>query len=364
MKVLIIINSLGIGGAERLVTDSLSIYKDKGVNVTLLLLNYKETFLLDQIVKSGIQIKYLSKGSQYNIYSPINILKLKKEFKLYDIIHVHLFPSLYWASLANIFSINKTKLIFTEHNTTNRRMNNFLLKKIDSLIYKQYSKIISIGENTQRNLKESLNIRVIDPKFEVIENGINLDRFFSKNIHCLNEIKDWQIIQISSFRKQKDQLTLIEAMRYLPTNFFLKLVGDGSEIEKCRLLVNELKLQDRISFLGNRDDIPQLLEESHISVLSSHYEGLSLSSIECMASGRPFIASDVPGLTEVVEGAGVLFNVGDAVGLSNIITNLANDQEYYNKIANQCIERAMLYDIDNMVNKYIEVYKEIINEEK
>ena len=72
---------------------------------------------------------------------------------------------------------------------------------------------------------------------------------------------------------QKDQDTLIRAFSLLPNNYKLWLVGDG---ERCKILENlviELKLSERVKFWGICSDIPQILEQSHVVVLSSHWEG-------------------------------------------------------------------------------------------
>ena len=94
--------------------------------------------------------------------------------------------------------------------------------------------------------------------------------------------------------------------------------------------------------------------------MSSEYEGLSLSSLEAMSSGKPLIASDVNGLREVVHGAGILFDVNNEQQLADEITKLVEDHSYYNRIASQCLERAMQYDFRIMGEKYLEVYRSVL----
>ena len=94
--------------------------------------------------------------------------------------------------------------------------------------------------------------------------------------------------------------------------------------------------------------------------MSSEYEGLSLSSIEGMAAGKPFVATDVNGLREVVKDAGVLFELYDSVQLATILMRLKSDKEYYEKIVSKCRKRASQYDIQQMVEKYLNVYREIV----
>ena len=145
----------------------------------------------------------------------------------------------------------------------------------------------------------------------------------------------------------------------LPKRVKLLLVGDGITKKECISLVKELGLQERVLFLGLRMDVPQLLKTADVIVLSSKYEGLSLSSIEGMASGRPFVAADVPGLSEVVDGAGVLFPMGDDKILAIKISKLIEDKLYYEKVVAACQNRAANYDIKTMVEKHLTLYKSL-----
>lgn len=103
--------------------------------------------------------------------------------------------------------------------------------------------------------------------------------------------------------------------------------------------------------------------ERHISPIrdiKSHWEGLSLSSVEGMASGRPFVASDVDGLREVVDGAGVLFPHGDHEALAHSIQELCENPELYKQVAQRCQERAKQFDISIMAEKYNQLCQNLI----
>lgn len=76
-------------------------------------------------------------------------------------------------------------------------------------------------------------------------------------------------------------------------------------------------------------------------------------------AARPFVASDVPGLSEVVEGYGILFPKGDSDALSTEVLRLMNDRAYYEEIAKKGLERAMQFDINLMVERTIELYREL-----
>ena len=94
--------------------------------------------------------------------------------------------------------------------------------------------------------------------------------------------------------------------------------------------------------------------------MSSHREGLSLSNVEGMSSGNPFVASDVEGLREVTKGYGVLFSHSDDKALATIIQKLSEDKEYRQKIASKCLERAKMFDIQKMVDSYNNVYLDLV----
>ena len=86
---------------------------------------------------------------------------------------------------------------------------------------------------------------------------------------------------------------------------------------------------------------------------------MSLSSIEGLASGRPFIASDVDGLHDIVRGAGVLFPEGDDKELASQIRILCEHPDEYQSVALQCQQRASQYDISIMAKNYLKLYNSL-----
>ncbi|PKV50984.1 glycosyltransferase involved in cell wall biosynthesis [Aquimarina sp. MAR_2010_214] len=365
MKVLQVINSLLSGGAEKLLVDSIIKYENKGLQVDLLLL-YGEKTPFYEYLQSRSNVNIISLGDKSFVYNPMFALRLNKYLKRYDIVHVHLFPSLYWVALANLISLKKHKIVLTEHSSSNKRRNHSFFRTVDRIIYKQFNKIITISNSVNDNLQNHLG-----SKFTMVHkiyNGIDLEAIRTAKEYDKSELgldKDTKlVIQVSSFRYPKDQETVIKAISKLPENVNLLLVGDGELRKKCEELSEKLRIQQRVYFLGIRSDVPRLLKTSDIVVLSSHYEGLSLSSVEGMASGKPFIATSSPGLKEVVENAGRLFPIGDVSALVKEISSLLDDSVHYNEIVYSCQKKAKLFDIEIMTDKYIEVYKEIIKNPK
>lgn len=359
MRILHVINSMETGGAEKLLLDTLPHYSSYGVSVDICLLNGKEYPFLKELKRTFVGDIYVSNVK--SLYSPKQLIPLWKyvRIKRYDIIHVHLFPSLYWSALLKVFMGKNIKMVFTEHSTSNRRLQNFWFRQVDKICYKAYSKIIAITPEVKTVLKEKL--RLSDDKIKIIHNGIDTKIYSSASPSDKKDFFKSQykfIIQVSRFHQQKDQETLIRAMVLLPTVYVLLLVGDGETRVRCEKLSLELGLKDRVKFLGMRTDIPNLLKMSDIVVQSSHSEGFGLSAVEGMAAGKAVIVSDIKGLGGVVRGAGLLFEKENPHDLKNKILSLEDNTAYIN-VANCCLNRAADFDIKKMITKYITLYEEI-----
>lgn len=364
MKVLHVINSLATGGAEKLLLDTIPLYNKSGITADVVVFQDKN-YPFQKALGETKSCKIYNFNTN-SVYSPVSIFKLMRILRKYDIVHTHLFPGQYFVVIAKILSFSSVKLVFTEHNTTNRRLENKIFKVIDKLIYMFYESIIAISPEIKKIL--IAHISFAKNKIHVIENGVAISNIVDATplkkelLHQNIKETDQLIIQVAGFREQKDQETLIRAISLLPITCKLVLVGEGITKTRCQNLVKVLHLEERVFFLGIRTDIPQLLKTADIVVLSSHYEGMSLSSIEGMASGKPFIASNVPGLSEMVQGSGVLFEDRNEEELADIIIRLLEDESYYMRVASACVMHAKKFDIQIMVNKYIKLYKEICNE--
>ena len=354
------ITTLDVGGAERLMVDLLPLLRNKGFDVELLLFDGVETALKDEFSKTGIKIHELSRGRQLRnykkIYNPYNIIRLKKFLKGYDVIHTHNTACQLFVPLAILSTRSKTKLVTTEHNTTNRRRSLRWFKPIDKWMYKQYDSIVCISDQTYDNLIDYI---CSDSKVRTIYNGVDVNRFL-KPIKRIEGHNQFIVTMVAAFREQKDHSTLLKAMTLLPDNYSLRLVGQGDTEESVKQYCSKLGLDARVEFMGLRMDIPNLLAESDINVLSSHWEGFGLVAVEGMASGRPFIASDVDGLRDVVGGAGILFPHGDAKALANLIKELCENPRYYKQVAQACQERANNYDISKMAASYHALYESLL----
>ena len=356
MKILHVITTLNFGGAERLMVDLLPRLKNEGSNeVELVVFKGGNTPFYQELVSKGISVNIFS--SSHNVYNPQNFIKLLSIVGRYDIIHSHNTACQFYAAFASRVARCKAIMVTTEHNSTNRRRSIRWLKPVDKWMYNCYDAIVCIANQTFNNLAQYIGDC---SRLETIFNGVDVSRFI-RPIGKISTKQGFVITMVAAFRPQKDYDTLLRAMTHLPSNYRLWIVGGGdpNESGRVKLYCTQLGLDERVDFLGVRPDVPDILEKSDIIVLSSHWEGLSLSSIEGMASGRPFIASDVDGLHEIVKGSGILFSEGDDRNLAASIQNLCENPETYHHIAQSCQERARQYDISVMADKYLKLYKKL-----
>lgn len=353
MRILHVITSLRTGGAEKLMVDLLPRISQSGNTVDLCVFDGIRTPFYEELEAKGIRIISLRIGG--SVYDIRNIFALIPLLKNYDIVHTHNTASQLFVAIANWF-VRKPKLITTEHNTTNRRRGKWYLKWGDKWMYRQYRRIICISNQAERNLVEYIGSST---KILTIFNGIDVERFALAKPFPKEDAKKIVVTMVAAFRAQKDQKTLIKAFDLLPENYLLQLVGDGELRKEVAFFASQYKCADRIIFMGNRNDVPEILKGSDVLVLSSHYEGLSLSSLESMASGTPFIASDVDGLHEIVDGYGLLFLHEDEKELANLIIRLSEDKGLSDCVSVKCVERARQFDIEVMANKYMSVYTEL-----
>lgn len=362
MRILELITSLRLGGAERLVTDLAVGFKEEGHDVVVALLDGTRTPFHDELEAKGVRIVPLGEGagSMRNPFLVFRLVRLLAR-ECFDVVHTHNSSCQFLAAFASLFL--KLRLVTTEHNTSNRRRAWGWFKPLDRWMYSRYSRIVCVGSEVRHNLEDYLGETVIG-KTVIISNGIDLGRFSNAvPDHGISSMPGHKVVMVAAFRPQKDQVTLIRSMSLLPPDYKLFLVGgvewpeDQPNLDSCKALVEELGLESRVRFLGKRGDVPSILAASDVVVLSTHYEGMSLSVVEGMASGRPFIASDVPGVQEQVGGAGLLFPDGNPAVLAQMLRKVCEDTSLGNAVAAKCLSRASKFSLDASVRCYLREYE-------
>lgn len=352
-----------MGGAQSLLVELAPVQKDMGHDVLVLELeSSKDRTLVNKLQDKGVEVKSIS--SSRSVRNPLNIFSIIPYLKQCDIAHVHLFPANYWTAIAKIISCCKTPIVTTEHSTNNKRRNIPIFKYIDAFIYNRYQNVIACADKAL----ETFKARYPKTNCMSIPNGVDISKYKDALPYTKQELANiaddtFVTTMVARFDYPKRQDTLVEAISLLPEKFHAVLVGGLSSdegLQKVRDLAISLGVDKRVHFLYIRPDVPRILKSSDVVVMSSEYEGLSLSSIEGMACGHPFIATNVNGLREVVGGAGELFECGNAEELAQLLLKFDADKKFYYNVTNKCFARAEEYDIQSVATKYQCVYNKLV----
>jgi glycosyltransferase involved in cell wall biosynthesis len=366
MKILHFINNLGSGGAEKLLTDILPLMKNEGNEVYIMVCNHAKSLGIfkDKFAKAGIPIIELG----YSFYNPFQIFKLIKVVKQnqFDLIHAHIFPSQYWLAFSSLFFPKKIKLVKTEHSVFNKRQNIGIFQFIETFVYNRYSKIIAISETVKRKLPEKFLSR---GKITIINNGVNLEEIEGERVvGCRTDylfLKDdkFNILMVGRFEADgsKDHPTLIKAISLLDEDVHLFFAGEGPNLQNIKSVADELNVQHKVTFLGVRNDIYRLMSRVDLNVLCTNFEGLSGVTLESLASGKPFLGSDVPGVHEIVPDNRFLFPKQNPVALAEKIESLKQNDLLRKEMAEKSLKFIQKFHINNMVQQYLQVYKEVTN---
>ena len=150
MRILQVITSLEMGGAETLVVNLIPRLQALGNTVDLCIFNGKETPLTQRLRKESPKTKVYALG--HGVYNPLYIFKLVKIMKNYDIVHAHNSSPQLFVAIASLFS--HTNLVSTEHNTSNRKRNWKWYRPIESWMYGRYDHVICISKIAEEKLRE------------------------------------------------------------------------------------------------------------------------------------------------------------------------------------------------------------------
>lgn len=364
IKVLEVINSLKIGGAELLLRNFVIEAKKNNqytVDVcTLYATNDAKN--IEEIKKKNVRIWTLDLKNKYNIFSVIKIRNIIQREK-YDIIHVHLFPASAIVALSSLFLKKSIVYLFTIHSTFNRRRSIKIFKIIDGLIYHRYVKIICISKQVQNSLIKW--VPKIKEKIEIIPNGIPMNSKSNDN----PLMKKYDVLFVGRLVQQKGIIFLLEAVSILQKKYKkiirVAVVGDGPLKKELIKICEELKIKDSVEFLGFQRDVDRIMRSSRVLVLPSLWEGFGLVLLEAMKNKLPIIATNVGGIPEIITDGheGILVPKENPKILANSINRLLENS----KLRNQFIQNAYKkvqnhYSIEKYTHNMFNLYSKMMSE--
>lgn len=228
--------------------------------------------------------------------------------------------------------------------------------------------------SVSQSLKED-TLRLFDTKvpIEVVPNFIDLDKHDNTNAtdcqrHVMAEDHEYILTHVSNFRKVKriDDVVKVfyEVQKVIPAK--LIMVGEGPEKESAEELCQKLNIEDKVIFLGNSDEVIEILCFTDVFLLPSEKESFGLAALEAMACGVPVISTNTGGLPEVNEQgiSGFLSDVGDVNDMTANTLKILKDKATLNSFKIQAKKTAAKFDIHKIVPIYEKLYLESVEKLK
>lgn len=199
------------------------------------------------------------------------------------------------------------------------------------------SKIIAISNAVVDDIKKN---KINTDKIVRIYNGVDFNEFKSDTKLKKKRTSCTRISNVARFfPEKKGQDILIEAAGVLKKSgidFMIRFAGAEpygvtGELERMRRLAEDIGVSDKIEFLGNVDNVTELLSETDIFCIPSRYEGFGISAVEALAMGIPCVASNIPGLNEVIASKklGELFESENSADLADKIIKVLTNIDAY-----------------------------------
>jgi L-malate glycosyltransferase len=230
--------------------------------------------------------------------------------------------------------------------------------RLQRLAYRSATKVVANSSAARTVLEQE---GVARESIAVIPNGVDAASF-PKRSHETATRPARTIITVANLRPEKSHETLIAAVALLAADLpglQLQIVGDGPRRETLEANVRAAGLDRRVSFLGHREDIPELLAQADVFVLPSQSEAFPNGAIEAMAAGLPVIASAVGGLLDLIEhgDTGLLVQPGDAAALAHALRRVLTDRPLAARLGNAArAEVNKRYSFERMVAAFEDLY--------
>ena len=287
-----------------------------------------------------------------------------------DILHVHYaIPHAYAAYMAKKMLIDigiEIPIVTTLHGTDITLVGSHPFYNPAVTFSINHSDRVTAVSESLKN--DTINLFDIKKKIDVIPNFVDIKKIKNKEKACERNLlakKEEKILtHISNFRPLKrifDVISIYEGVAK-QVKSKLMMVGEGPEKIKAIQYVKENKLEDKVLFLGNSNEIDKILCYSDLFLLPSEKESFGLSALEAMANGVPVISSNAGGITEVNinNKTGFVSKIGDVKDMTTNALTLLKDENLHQVFKKQARVQAELFNLENVVNQYESVYVDAV----
>jgi glycosyltransferase involved in cell wall biosynthesis len=345
--ILHIINTLGTGGAEVLLRDTVASLEQYDHVVCYL---YGADDLVSSFVPHPVYKLHHEGWKDFNS----TVSKLKSIIEIHDvaIVHAHLLDA---TILSRQAVPDHVKYFFTIHNILSKDAfdANRLSRIAEQFTYKKDQYIISVSREALKDYQKSIGIK--GPSFilynYVHQKYFNLDYDYDQDI-----TPGFRLVAVGNLRRQKNYPMILEALsllRDLPVS--LDIYGSGDMHDELQSIIYNKKINARL--MGRADDVSKILLQYHAYIMGSLFEGFGISPMEAMAAGMPVILSDLDVFRELAEDVPRYFDPEDASSIADAIRFVLEnwmEMKYRAMRGKRLVHRKASKEV--YLNKLIEIY--------
>ena len=367
MKILQLISSCGFFGAERVVFELASELKKANHHVTIGAFRNESCQWFD-LTKKASEYSLDSHGFDCRgrlDFTTIRAIADYTEDHAIDIVHSHGYKADIYALLSHFR--HGRPLVATAHNWINTNIKMSLYALADKVILKRFNSVVTVSKTVEQLLLRSGFKR---SQICLIENGVDIEKFHRRNSNNTSEIplngKQTVIGTIGRLVKEKGHAYLLDAAPSILAkhkNCRFIFVGDGPLEESLQRQADRNAIGDKVLFLGNRDDIPELLSQMDIFVLPSLVESQPMALLEAMAAQKPIVATDVGDVSMILQNghSGRVVPAGDSSSIAEgVLSYLHNHDEAVRYGLNAYRHATEQYSSARMAVEYIKIYDRLI----
>ncbi|HAL31261.1 MAG TPA: hypothetical protein DCP20_11225 [Coriobacteriia bacterium] len=390
LRVLLVHNSAAFGGAERYTVDLATGLMAAGHDVVFVGPASSPTGL--RLVAAGVEVVHVSMGMAIGWHAPLGPLNeplfcvdlhmnpWRRRFRRvvrelhsdtpFDVIHVQFIKERSWiGSLGRALGV---PVVWTVHAPREDWMKRGLAASVFRSEVSGVARFVAVSQATARDL---IAAGVEPHRVDVVYNGVDIlgfaggDRTSSRVQLRLEE--SLLVLVPARPHAEKGIDTLLEAARMLPARYDVGtrhpvafvVAGGSSHLPSYAARASSAGIGEQVRFLGHRDDMPDLYAAADVVCLPSFREGLPYAISEAMAAGKPVIATDVGGVSEMVASGetGIIIPPGDADALASAVQEMGDPllRETMGRAARERATR--LFSIDGMISGTVHAYRRAID---
>lgn len=360
IKILHIIKSLGRGGAEMLLPETLQLHDQEIFDFHYIYFLPWKDQMVSKIKEAGGKVTcFEAKDNVRLILQYSNVIKYCREHEI-NLIHCHL-P---WAGFLGRLVHRKTGIpvLYTEHNMQERY--HIATKTINKLTFDSQILAFGVSDDVTHSIRKNIKPEI---PVKTLLNGVNTDSFVKKgNSNIKTELgipQDGVVIgNVAVFRFQKrlvEWLQVFDQIQKQNPNVFGIIVGAGPLEEKIKKEVKRLALENKVFLPGLQTEVRPYFEAMDIFMMSSEFEGLPIALLEAMSMECAVVATDAGGIKEVIrnEKDGLICSVENWQELARLCQKLIDDPRRLEKYKKAARERVVqTFSLKKMVIELEEYY--------